>query len=97
MPAEQDMNQVLMVDGNAVAGGLQQLFGRDMTIVGTRCAGCARSAEIGALMAFVRGPGAVLRCPACQTAIVRIVETPAAQYVDVRGAAYLRFRRSPSR
>ena len=39
---EGDMNTALMVDGNAVAGQLEQIFGRDMTMTVARCAGCAR-------------------------------------------------------
>jgi hypothetical protein len=88
--SEADMNTALMVDGNAVAGQLQRIFGRDMTMAVARCAGCAADAEMGALMAFTRGPGVVLRCAACHTAIARIVETPAAIYLEARGAAYLR-------
>ena len=87
---EGDMNTALMVDGNAVAGQLQQIFGRDMTMAVARCAECATDAMMGALMAFIRGPGVVLRCPACQAPIARIVETPAATYLEARGAAYLR-------
>jgi hypothetical protein len=85
-----DMNMALMVDGNAVAGQLQQIFGRDMTTAVARCAGCASDTEMGGLMAFTRGPGVVLRCPICQAAIARIVETAAAVYLDARGAAYVR-------
>lgn len=85
-----DMNTALMVDGNAVAGELQQLFGRDMTMVEIRCSGCSRDSEMGALMAFVRGPGVVLRCPGCDAAIVRIVDAPTAHYVDARGALFMR-------
>jgi hypothetical protein len=90
-----DMNTALMVDGNAVAGQLQQIFGRDMTMAVARCAGCANEAEMGALMAFTRGPGVVLRCPACQAAIARIVETPSATYLEARGAAFLRMAPQP--
>jgi hypothetical protein len=90
-----DMNTALMVDGNAVAGQLQQIFGRDMTMTMARCAGCARDAAMGALMAFIRGPGIVLRCPACQNAIARIVETPTAIYLEARGALYLRMAPQP--
>jgi hypothetical protein len=90
-----DMNTALMVDGNAVAGQLQQIFGRDMTMTVARCAGCARDAAMGALMAFIRGPGMVLRCPACQNAIARIVETPTAIYLEARGALYLRMAPQP--
>jgi len=90
---EPDMNTELMVDGNALAGRLQQIFGRDMTTAVTRCDACSADTELGGLMNFMRAPGAVLRCPACQATIARIVETPAAYYVDVRGAAYMRFAR----
>jgi len=90
-----DMNTALMVDGNAVAGPLQQIFGRDMTMAMARCAGCDHEAEMGALMAFTRGPGIVLRCPACQAAIARIVETPSAIYLEARGAAFLRIAPQP--
>ena len=92
---EADMNTALMVDGNAVAGELQQIFGRDMTMTVARCAGCSRDAELGALMAFTRGPGVVLRCPACQAAIARIVATPTAIYLEARGAAFLRMAPQP--
>ena len=92
---EADMNAALMVDGNAVAGRLQQMFGRDMTTAVARCAGCAADAEMGALIAFTRGPGVVLRCPSCAAVIVRIVETAAAVYLDARGAAYMRMASQP--
>jgi uncharacterized Zn finger protein len=92
---EADMNTALMVDGNAVAGELQRIFGRDMTMAVARCEGCGHEAEMGALMAFTRGPGVVLRCPACQAAIARIVETPSAIYLEARGATYLRLSAQP--
>jgi hypothetical protein len=85
-----DMNTALMMDGNAVAGRLEDIFGRDMTTAVTRCAGCASQAEMGALMVFTRGPGVVLRCPTCEAIIARIVETTTALYLDARGAAFVR-------
>ena len=45
---------------------------------------------MGALMAFMRGPGIVLRCPSCEAVIARIVETTTAVYFDARGAAFVR-------
>jgi uncharacterized protein DUF6510 len=92
---EGDMNTALMVDGNAIAGQLQQIFGRDMTMAMARCAACTREAEMGALMVFTRAPGVVLRCPACQAVIARIVETPSAIYLEARGAAFLRMALQP--
>ena len=92
---EGDMNTALMVDGNAIAGQLQQIFGRDMTTAMARCAACAKDAEMGALMVFTQAPGVVLRCPACQAVIARIVETPTAIYLEARGAAFLRMAAQP--
>src|SRR2546427_823307 len=40
---------------------------------------------IGGLVAFVHAPGIVLRCTACATVVIRIVQTPKRTLVDVRG------------
>lgn len=84
----------MMVDGNAVAGALDVAFAGDVTAVPGRCAHCGAVSAIGALHAYVRGPGAVLRCPSCAGVVLRVVETTEATYVDLRGAAYLRFERT---
>lgn len=84
----------LMVDGNAIAGALAVAFADDVTAVPGKCAHCGAVNAIGALHAFVRGPGAVLRCPSCDGVVLRLVETAEATYVDARGAAYLRFERT---
>ena len=83
----------LMLDGNAAAGLLAALFAEDVTAVPGRCADCGTVNALGALRAFVRAPGTVLRCPACDGVVLRIVETTEAIYIDARGAAYLRFER----
>src|SRR5215472_7903206 len=88
-----DINTSLMLDGNAIAGELQQMFGRDLTMAMTRCCRCAADTPLGALMAFVRAPGVVLRCPACESVIVRIVATPSEYYIDARGAVFMRMDR----
>jgi len=84
----------MMVDGNAVAGALETAFAGDVTAVPGRCAHCGAVNAIGALHAYVRGPGAVLRCPSCGGVVLRVVETTEGTYVDLRGAAYLRFERT---
>ncbi len=90
----EDMNRELMVDGNAVAGLLQDVFGLEMTASPAECANCGRVNDLGALLAFTQAPGAVLRCPACEEVVLRIVETPDAIYLDARGAAHIQLRRS---
>jgi hypothetical protein len=82
-----------VLDGNALAGALATVFGDDVTAVPGRCAHCGAVNAVGALRAYVRAPGTVLRCPACDGVILRVVETVEATYLDVRGAAYLRFDR----
>ncbi len=88
-----DMNHELMLDANAAAGLLQEIFGTDMTAAPTECANCGQEGEIGTLLAFTQAPGVVLRCPSCENVVVRIVQTPDAFYIDARGAVYLRLAR----
>jgi Family of unknown function (DUF6510) len=83
----------LELDGNALAGLLESLFGSDMTAVPGRCAHCATVNMVGAMRAYTSAPGAVLRCPACDGVVLRIVVARDATYVDARGAAWLRFER----
>ncbi len=88
-----DMNHELMLDGNSAAGLLQEIFGTEMTAAPTECANCGAEGEMGTLLAFTQAPGVVLRCPACEQVVVRIVQTPNAYYIDARGAVYLRLAR----
>jgi hypothetical protein len=88
-----DVMRALMLDGNAVAGVLQDIFGADMTANPAECANCGNVSELGGLMAFTQAPGAVLRCPACEAVMLTIVQTPDAIYLEARGAAYLKLRR----
>jgi hypothetical protein len=78
-----------MLDGNAAAGILNEIFSTEMTTNWTECAHCGQQGEIGALLAFTQAPGIVLRCPACENIILRIVRLPKKIYLDLRGAAYL--------
>lgn len=89
-----DINRELMLDANAVAGIMYEIFGVEMTASPTECANCGNEAEIGTLLAFTQGPGIVLRCSACENVVIRITQTPQAVYLDARGAVYLRLARS---
>ncbi len=89
-----DMNRALMLDGNAAAGVLREIFTVEMTASPAECAGCGREGEIGALLAFVQAPGLVLRCPGCEQVMLRIVQTPEATYLDARGVVALRHDRT---
>ena len=92
----QDMNRELMLDANATAGLLHEIFGVEMTAAPTECAACGNEAEIGTLLAFIQGPGIVLRCSACENVVLRIIQTPDAIHLDARGAVYLRLAKHAS-
>lgn len=89
-----DTNRALMVDGNALGGLLYELFAAEVTASRTKCGFCGKQGEIGTLLAFIEAPGAILRCPACENVLIRIVQTPTATYLDARGVVYLRLDRS---
>ena len=85
-----DINRELMLDANATAGLLEEIFGLEMTAAPTECAHCGNEAEVGTLLAFTHGPGIVLRCSTCEQVVLRVVRTPDAILLDARGAVYLR-------
>ena len=62
----------LMLDGNAVAGLLQEVFAVEMTTAGGTCNSCGATNPVGALHVF-RGAGVVMRCPDCDEVLVTIV------------------------
>jgi hypothetical protein len=65
------------VDGNALGGMLHDVFGREMTDARGCCAECGAVNPLGALIAYTRAPGDVLRCPGCGTVVLVAVAMPA--------------------
>jgi hypothetical protein len=60
------MDAELMVDGNAIAGALREMFMHDMTSARIACDGCGEVEPIGAEHAYTHAPGIVLRCRHCE-------------------------------
>jgi hypothetical protein len=83
----------LVVDGNAVAGLLDEMFGHDMTASPCQCAHCGAVGPVGTLLAFTHAPGVVLRCRGCEQVVLRMVQTQDVIYLDARGASYVRLPR----
>jgi hypothetical protein len=83
----------LSVDANAVGGLLATVFGIDVTGSPGQCATCHTVSVMGTMRVYMRGPGVVIRCPACAQVVMRIVETPNATFLDVSGASYVRIAR----
>lgn len=80
----------LTVDGSAIGGLLASALGRDMTGDEERCAHCGTTSIIATMRVYARGPGVVVRCPACTDVVLRIVETPGGLRIDASGATHLR-------
>jgi hypothetical protein len=88
-----DMNAELMLDGNAIAGTLYEIFGADVSAASCECVACGNDAALATFHAFTHGPGAVLRCSACGAVGMRVVERADAYVLDARGLAWLRIER----
>ena len=87
---------VTRLDGNAAAGLLAQVFCAEPSMAMIVCAGCGATAAIGALPAYGLELGAILRCPHCDTTVLRLGATGAMLWLDLRGAVSLRVRSGDS-
>jgi Zn finger protein HypA/HybF involved in hydrogenase expression len=74
----------LMLDGNAVAGMLSEVFAVEITTATMTCGNCGIAGPVGAAHVF-RGAGIVLRCPHCDHALVKIVEDGTRMWIDFAG------------
>jgi len=74
----------MWLDGNALAGLLQEIFGAEMTMAERRCRTCGEHNFLGAHRAY-RGAGSVLRCPACGDLAMRITALPDRHVVQLTG------------
>lgn len=77
------------LDGNAMAGDLQEIFAVDVTTAAYVCAGCGHRAAVATLRLWRPAPGTVARCPRCQDVVLRIVRAPDRVILDIRGAVRL--------
>jgi hypothetical protein len=57
-------DNALWLDGNAIAGLLQELFGVELTGMPRGCQSCGAAHPVGAHRLY-RGAGLILRCPTC--------------------------------
>lgn len=77
------------LDGNAIAGLLQEIFGNDMTTASGVCAHCGDERVLAESRVYVRAPGVVVRCRTCDTVLAVIVEKNELRCVDVQGLRVL--------
>ena len=80
------------LDGNAAGGILGEVFTFEMTTARAACANCGATGPLGSSAAYVSEIGTVVRCAACDNALIRVVrqdEGPARYWLDLRGVEYL--------
>jgi hypothetical protein len=82
----------LILDGNAAAGLLQDIFVPEITTAQIQCAACSFAAAVGDLRLYAAPMGAVLRCTHCDGILMRAVYTPGSCWLEMAGARYLRFQ-----
>ena len=73
------------LDGNAVAGVLEDVFGREMTTAASACVDCGRTGMVAELAVYVGGPGIVGRCRSCDGLLLVITERRGMYCVDATG------------
>ena len=83
------MDREMRLDGNAAAGALREVFARDVTSAIATCAGCGSSRAVGALIDYGQSMGVILRCPGCDTVMLRVVHTSTRLSVDASGVSML--------
>jgi Family of unknown function (DUF6510) len=82
----------LTLDGNAVAGLLQEVFAVEMTTAVGSCGNCGAAEPIGAVRVY-RGAGVVLRCRHCDNTLAKIVRSETRLWVDFPGVRALQLDR----
>jgi len=81
----------LVLDANAAAGLLREIFAPDATVAQIQCAACDSTAAVGSLRLYAAPMGAILRCTHCDGVLMRAVHTPHGRWLDIAGARWLRF------
>jgi hypothetical protein len=79
------------LDGNAAAGELSEVFALDPTTAVATCAGCGMTGTMAQAMVYETGIGTVLRCPSCDTVLLRYVRGGGAVRIEMRGVRVLRW------
>ena len=77
------------LDGNAIAGALFDVFGREMTTAVGTCGECGRVGPLAELAVYLLSPGVVARCAQCDNLLIVIVDRRGMACVDLIGFASL--------
>jgi Zn finger protein HypA/HybF involved in hydrogenase expression len=73
------------LDGNAIGGVLAEIFGTEMTLAVCVCGSCGSTGSVAELHVYMRAPGVVVRCPNCESVLLKIVESERRRWLDLSG------------
>lgn len=79
------------VDGNRLAGTLQELFAVDVTMAHGQCGTCGRMGMMAEAKVYDHAAGMVARCASCDAVLMRVVRSPERAWLDMRGLTCLEF------
>jgi hypothetical protein len=77
------------LDGNAIGGLLQEVFGTDMTSAASVCGTCGAASLVAELAVYLDAPGTVVRCRSCDNVLMVFVKIHDRTCVDLMGLAVL--------
>jgi hypothetical protein len=80
---------MVALDGNAIGGLLQEVFGTDMTGAEATCATCGAVGPVAETVVYLRGPGTVVRCRTCSGMLMVISQIRGMNCVDLGGLTTL--------
>jgi hypothetical protein len=78
------------LDGNAAAGQLMEIFGRELTTAVCTCGTCGAVGRVAETVVYMRAPGTVIRCRSCGALLMAFTAIREINCVDLGGLADLR-------
>jgi len=85
-----DDDLAFVLDGNAAAGALREVFAAEITTAEIQCDACGATGAVGGLPNYAAPMGIVLRCTNCAAILLRAVRTPHGRWLEMRGAHCMR-------
>jgi hypothetical protein len=83
------------LDGNAAGGVLAEIFPFEMTTAQGTCTNCGSLWRVGQTMVYAHEMGMIVRCGACDNALIRVARGPGRYWLDLRGVEYLQIESEP--
>jgi hypothetical protein len=77
------------LDGNAIGGMLNEVFGGEMTMAQAECGRCGARGPLAECEVYLGGPGVVVRCHVCHHIVMVLVEVREMMCVDLGGLSEL--------